>query len=55
MLVASSNVQEVTGLDSSALQARLFKKWTAESALKDCKALENRVASLGANGCFEQL
>ncbi|KAF9653374.1 hypothetical protein BDM02DRAFT_3135554 [Thelephora ganbajun] len=34
-LVASSNVQEVMGLDSSALQARLSGKWTAESALKD--------------------
>jgi hypothetical protein len=46
-LVASSNVQEVTGLDSSALRARLSKKWTAESALKDCKALDHRAASLG--------
>jgi len=34
-LVTSSNVQEVTGLDSPALQARLSKKWTAESALKN--------------------
>lgn len=40
-LVASSNIQEVTGLDSSALAARLSKKWTTESALKDCKAFEH--------------
>jgi len=54
-LVASSNVQEVTGLDSSALQERLTKKWTAESALKDCKAFEYRIVSLGTNGYSEQL
>jgi len=34
-LVSSSNIQEVTGLDCSALRARLSKRWTAESALKD--------------------
>ena len=37
-LVASSNVQEVTGLDPPALQARLSGKWTAECALKDCES-----------------
>jgi len=54
-LVVSSNVQEVTGLDSSSLQARLSKKWTAEYALKNCKALMNRVVPLGTNKYFEQL
>ena len=54
-LVTSPNIQEVTGLDSSSLQARLSKKWTAESALKNCKALEHRVTSLGTNRTFEQL
>jgi hypothetical protein len=52
-LVASSNVQEVTGLDHSTLQARLSKKWTAESALKDCKALERCLASFGADEYLE--
>ena len=44
-LVASSNIQEVTGLNSSALQTRLSKKWTAESALKDCMAIEHCLLS----------
>ena len=52
-LAASSNVQEVTGLDSSALQVRLSKKWTAESALKDCKILEKHITSLETNGYFK--
>lgn len=54
-LVASSNVQAVTGLDSPALQARLSRKWTAESALKDCKAFEHRMTFFGTNGSSEQL
>ena len=49
-LVASSNVQEVTGLDSSALQARLSKKWTAESALRDCKVLGHCVTPFRTDG-----
>lgn len=52
-LVASSNVQEVTGLDSSALHARLSKKWTAESALKDCKFLKHCLAVFGADEYLE--
>lgn len=46
-LVASSNMQGVTGLDSSGLQVRLSKKWTAESALKDSEIPKSRATSLG--------
>ena len=54
-LVASPNVQEVIGLDSLTLQARLSKKWTAESALKDCKVPAHDVVSLGTDRCIRQL
>lgn len=53
-LVTSSNIQEVTGMDSSSLQARLSKKWTAELALKDCKTVVHRVSSLVTDRYFQQ-
>lgn len=52
-LATSSNIQEVTGLDSSALQARLSKKWTAESALRDCRVLEHCLVSFGTDESLE--
>jgi hypothetical protein len=37
-LVSNKNALEATGMDSESLHKRLSVPWTAESALKDCKA-----------------
>lgn len=36
-IVSSQNIQEATGLDRQGLLRRFSHKWTADSALRDCK------------------
>lgn len=37
LIVSSTNVQEVTGMDRHILLRKLTTQWSAEAALKDCE------------------